>query len=142
MPRSILLDANGAGGVAALYGCTGTGYGQLENSYIYLALTLTSLASTSVIGWASKRWSDRNLLCCFQIISWSGLITYTLSSGLGQFAHDGCTLYAVCSQPQSRLDLERYCNGRNMTSFSGRSRLKGAVSGVVCSLAGLVCVWE
>lgn len=99
-----------------LYGCTGTGYGQLENSYIYLALTLTSLASTSVIGWASKRWSDRNLLCCFQIISWSGLITYTLSSGLGQFAHDGCTLYAACSQPQSRLDLGTVMDKR-MTSF-------------------------
>lgn len=59
------------------------GYGQLENSYIYLALTVTSLASTSVIGWASKRWCDRDLLCCFQIISWSGLLTYTAVSGMG-----------------------------------------------------------
>ena len=99
MPRSILLDANGAGGVAALYGCTGTGYGQLENSYIYLALTLTSLASTSVIGWASKRWSDRNLLCCFQIISWSGLITYTLSSVSSHMMAVPYTLFAASHNP-------------------------------------------
>ena len=59
------------------------GYGQLENSYIFLALTLTSLASTSVIAFASKHASDRDLLCLFQIISWSGLITYTLVSGFG-----------------------------------------------------------
>ena len=64
------------------YHC-GQGYGQLENSYIFLALTLTSLASTSVIAFASKHASDRDLLCLFQIISWSGLITYTLVSGFG-----------------------------------------------------------
>ena len=45
----------------------GQGYGQLETSYIFLALTLTSLASTSVIAFASKHASDRDLLCLFQL---------------------------------------------------------------------------
>ena len=46
-------------------------------------MTISRLTPTVSTAFASKHASDRDLLCLFQIISWSGLITYTLVSGFG-----------------------------------------------------------
>jgi len=59
------------------------GWGQLQNSYIFLGLAIESIISTAVVGYASKWTNDRNLLTLWGIIAHSGLLAYALISGFG-----------------------------------------------------------
>lgn len=59
------------------------GWGQLENSYIFMALAIESIVSACVISYASRWSNDRNLMTIWGLISHSGLLAYALFSGFG-----------------------------------------------------------
>jgi len=59
------------------------GWGQLENSYIFMALAIESIVSSLAISYASKWSNDRNLITIFGLISHSGLVAYVLLSSFG-----------------------------------------------------------
>lgn len=58
-------------------------FGQMENSFVFLALALESFVSSATIGWLSKYLKDRDSIALFQMISFTGLGTYVLLSGFG-----------------------------------------------------------
>jgi len=62
------------------------GFGQLQNSMIFLGLALESLAASCLVGYMSSTWNDRDSLTFFQSISFAGLLAYCILSGLGNLA--------------------------------------------------------
>jgi len=60
------------------------GWTQVENSLVFVFLSVESIISTAVQQWASRRVNDRNLLSAWGIIAHTGLLAYVASSSFGK----------------------------------------------------------
>lgn len=60
-------------------------FGQMQNSLIFATFAVESVLSSTLVGWASKKMQNRDLVGIWQLFSWSGLIAYSLLSGFGQW---------------------------------------------------------
>lgn len=52
------------------------GFGQFENSLIFVGLALETVIASLLVGYVSKWINDRDSLCYFQFISFTGLLVY------------------------------------------------------------------
>lgn len=59
------------------------GYGQKENSILFVAVGVISTLSMGVIAVLSKRVADRMLILCVQLVSWTGLVAFAVCTNLG-----------------------------------------------------------
>jgi hypothetical protein len=73
------------------------GFNQVDNSYVFVALAIESLAASWLVGELSlgrlkffgktlyefEPWNDRDQFCVFQIVSWAAILVYTLISWCG-----------------------------------------------------------